>query len=230
MQKDIYNFQSYLILGSSGKRQEQLAVLFHNLNFKASISSPDFFIIENSKISTSGKQSGISIDEIRNLKKHIFQKPVSAPFKIVIIKDAHNLTPEAQNAILKILEEPPSHAVIILEAENEFQLLPTILSRVVKIKSAPEILKAEESSFIERSVLNNLLNLQKIEKPLSFLDSQIIVLHKKLLRSVETGDFKTQKKIQFAIGLCLNAKKMIGANINPKFVFANLFLSFQKQP
>ncbi len=228
MQRVKNNFQSYLILGTSEKRQEQIGVLLHDLNLEISPNSPDLFIIETTKLSPTGNKTSISIDEIRNLKKHIFQKPVSFPFKIVIIKDAYNLTHQAQNAILKILEEPPRHAIIILEAENEFQLLPTILSRVVKIKSTLYYAKTTENSFIEKSTLDNLMSLQKIDKPLNYLDEQIIILYNKLLKSTETGDVKTQKKISFSIAICVNSKKMITANVNPKFVFANLFLSFHK--
>src|SRR3989344_1853812 len=110
MQRIKNNFQSYLILGTSEKRQEELGVLLKNLNLEISPNSPDLFIIETTKLSPTGKKASISIDEIRNLKKHIFQKPVSFPYKIVIIKDAHNLSHQAQNAILKILEEPPNCA------------------------------------------------------------------------------------------------------------------------
>lgn len=230
MKSVINNFQSYLILGTYEKRKGQLEILLNNLNLDISQNSPDLFTIETTKMSPTGKQALISIDDIRSLKKHIFQKPVSAPFKVVIIKDAQNLSQEAQNAILKILEEPPIHAVIVLEAENEFQFLPTILSRVVKIKSIADISANPKSSFLEKIAQDNLMRLQKIENPLNYLDNQIIVLYKKLLKAVETGDTKTQKNIQYAITLCLNAKKMISANVNSKFVLANLFLSVHKTP
>jgi len=73
--------------------------------------------------------SNRGIDEIRNLKENIRTAPASAPHKVYIIDEAHMLTGAAFNALLKTLEEPPKHAVIIL-ATTEFEKLPpTITSR-----------------------------------------------------------------------------------------------------
>jgi DNA polymerase-3 subunit gamma/tau len=73
--------------------------------------------------------SNRGIDEIRNLKENIRTAPASAEHKVYIIDEAHMLTGAAFNALLKTLEEPPSHAVIIL-ATTEFEKLPpTITSR-----------------------------------------------------------------------------------------------------
>ncbi len=73
--------------------------------------------------------SNRGIDEIRNLKESIKTAPASAEHKVYIIDEAHMLTGAAFNALLKTLEEPPRHAVIIL-ATTEFEKLPpTITSR-----------------------------------------------------------------------------------------------------
>lgn len=73
--------------------------------------------------------SNRGIDEIRNLKENIRTSPASAEHKVYIIDEAHMLTGAAFNALLKTLEEPPRHAVIIL-ATTEFEKLPlTITSR-----------------------------------------------------------------------------------------------------
>lgn len=73
--------------------------------------------------------SNRGIDEIRNLKESIKTSPAGAEHKVYIIDEAHMLTGAAFNALLKTLEEPPAHAVIIL-ATTEFEKLPpTITSR-----------------------------------------------------------------------------------------------------
>jgi DNA polymerase-3 subunit gamma/tau len=73
--------------------------------------------------------SNRGIDEIRNLKENIATSPTTAKHKIYIIDEAHMLTTAAFNALLKVFEEPPAHAVIIL-ATTEFEKLPkTITSR-----------------------------------------------------------------------------------------------------
>jgi DNA polymerase-3 subunit delta' len=77
------------------------------------------------------KQSGI--DSVREIKNFLWQKPHNSSKRLVIIDDADSLTAEAQNAILKITEEPPEHALIILIANNVDNLLPPIVSRLNKI-------------------------------------------------------------------------------------------------
>jgi DNA polymerase-3 subunit gamma/tau len=73
--------------------------------------------------------SNRGIDEIRNLKENIRTAPTSASHKVYIIDEAHMLTGAAFNALLKTLEEPPTHAVIVL-ATTEYEKLPaTITSR-----------------------------------------------------------------------------------------------------
>ncbi len=73
--------------------------------------------------------SNRGIDEIRNLKDSIKTSPSSSDYKVYIIDEAHMLTAPAFNALLKTLEEPPSHAVIVL-ATTEYEKLPaTITSR-----------------------------------------------------------------------------------------------------
>lgn len=76
--------------------------------------------------------SNRGIDEMRDLREKVRLSPVSCPFKIYIIDEVHMLTPEAFNALLKTLEEPPKHVVFIL-ATTEFNKLPsTIVSRLQK--------------------------------------------------------------------------------------------------
>ncbi|MCL5733868.1 MAG: DNA polymerase III subunit gamma/tau [Patescibacteria group bacterium] len=73
--------------------------------------------------------SNRGIDEIRNLKEAIRVSPVNSPYKIYIIDEAHMLTKEAMNALLKTLEEPPSYAIMILATTEYEKMPPTIVSR-----------------------------------------------------------------------------------------------------
>ncbi len=73
--------------------------------------------------------SNRGIDEIRNLKDSIRTSPASGEYKVYIIDEVHMLTTPAFNALLKTLEEPPAHAVLVL-ATTEYEKLPaTIVSR-----------------------------------------------------------------------------------------------------
>lgn len=71
--------------------------------------------------------SNRGIDEIRNLKENIRLAPSSLPYKVFIIDEAHMLTKEAFNALLKTLEEPPSYAIFVL-ATTEIEKIPLTIS------------------------------------------------------------------------------------------------------
>ena len=75
----------------------------------------------------------IGIDEVRRIKKFLYEKPVNSKKRTVIIDDAEQLTLQAQNAILKIAEEPPRAGLLILIVPNHEALLPTVQSRFQKV-------------------------------------------------------------------------------------------------
>jgi len=82
----------------------------------------------------------IRIDTVREIERFIRFRPLEAPYKAILILQAEKLNPEAGNALLKSLEEPPSYVIFILVTENITQLLPTIISRsqIVKFRPLPE--------------------------------------------------------------------------------------------
>ena len=83
-------------------------------------------------------KTSISVNDIREqLNNDISIKPYSSEYKIYIIPDANKMTEQAQNALLKTIEEPPVYAIIILLTENCDSLLPTIRSRCVTLAMNP---------------------------------------------------------------------------------------------
>ena len=88
--------------------------------------NPDFNILEPDG-------NSIKIEQIRELVKKVYEKPIVSNKKIYIINDSNLMTKEAQNSLLKTLEEPPEYVTIILVASNENLFLPTIKSRCTKI-------------------------------------------------------------------------------------------------
>ena len=84
------------------------------------------------------KPNNISVDDIRTqLNNDIVIKPYSSKYKIYIVDEAEKMNQQAQNALLKTIEEPPSYAVILLLTTNQEAFLPTILSRCVQLKLKP---------------------------------------------------------------------------------------------
>ena len=87
---------------------------------------------------THEKPASIGVDDIREqINDTIMVRPYSSYYKIYIVDEAEKMTVQAQNAILKTIEEPPSYAVIILLTTNPDGFLPTILSRCVQLKLKP---------------------------------------------------------------------------------------------
>lgn len=79
----------------------------------------------------------IGIDQVREIKNFLWQKPSQSSRRTLIIDDAHAMTTEAQNAILKITEEPPASSLIILVTSDPDALNPTVFSRLQKIYFSP---------------------------------------------------------------------------------------------
>jgi len=210
-------FQSYLIIGDQIIRRGETQDLAKSFGINLLKASPDIFIIEP-------QGQFVTIDQVRNLKRHIFQKPLKSNFKFVVIEEANKLTDEAQNALLKILEEPPASAIIVLEADNKQQFLPTILSRVITKKSQqPKLLTSSDFNILERDSLAALEKIAQVENPNIWLSSQIQMTYQKLLKKIRGGNSNfTLEDLAWIIEKCAKAKAMIEANVNAKFVLANL--------
>ena len=87
---------------------------------------------------THEKPNSIGVDEIRDqLVNDIVIRPYESEYKIYIIDEAEKMTMQAQNAILKTIEEPPAYAIILLLTTNPEALLPTISSRCVTLNLRP---------------------------------------------------------------------------------------------
>ena len=107
---------------------------------------PDIIMVKHEKPNT------ISIDEIREqVVNDVDIKPYSSPYKIYIIPDAEIMTPQAQNALLKTIEEPPEYAVIMLLTSNIDGLLPTIRSRCVRLD-----LKVVDDGLVKKYLMEHL--------------------------------------------------------------------------
>jgi hypothetical protein len=217
----LQKFQCYLILGTENIVREQTELLAKSHDINLNKVSPDIFLVSPAKQS-------ISIEEIRNLKKHVFQKPVHLPSKIIIFKEAHKLTPEAQNALLKILEEPPANVIIILEAQNKENLLPTVRSRLVIIDTKREYETSQADFYLVQTLPKLLDALPEIKNPESWLDNQILLVHSQIIKNAKNSKTPPGTLLK-ALDMCIFTKKMIAANVNPIFALANLYFTTVKQ-
>ena len=104
----------------------------HSCKQAISKNQPDIIYVTHEKPNT------ISVDDIRRqVKDDVDIKPYASPYKIYIIDEAEKMNVQAQNALLKTIEEPPAYAVILLLTSNADSLLPTISSRCVTLNLRP---------------------------------------------------------------------------------------------
>ncbi len=134
---------AYILLGEKGMGKHMLAGVFAktlqceaggkipcnsctSCRLKDSGNHPDI------KMVVMTNKTRLGVDDIREqINTDIYVKPYQNPYKIYIIEEADKMTDQAQNALLKTMEEPPGYGVLILLAENLGRFLPTVLSRCV---------------------------------------------------------------------------------------------------
>jgi DNA polymerase III subunit delta' len=89
----------------------------------------------------------VSIEQMRVLKQRAQFKPLYGTRRVFLIDHIDRANEQAENSLLKILEEPPEHLILLLSAENAYDLLPTIRSRAVQFHLAP-LSNAEMRAFV----------------------------------------------------------------------------------
>ncbi len=140
---------AYILSGEAGMGRKSLASAFalsllcekgmaepcmqcHACRQALSGNHPDLIYV------THEKPASIGVDDIREqINDTIMVRPYSSYYKIYIVDEAEKMTVQAQNALLKTIEEPPSYGVILLLTTNPEGFLPTILSRCVQLKLKP---------------------------------------------------------------------------------------------
>ncbi|WRS27272.1 ATP-binding protein [Oscillospiraceae bacterium MB08-C2-2] len=90
-----------------------------------------------------GGSGSFPVEQVREIRTQAFVMPNEARGKVFILEEAQNMTIQAQNALLKILEEPPSGVVFVLTCDNKARLLTTILSRVTVLSLEEDISSQE---------------------------------------------------------------------------------------
>lgn len=209
---------AYLFCGPKGTGKTSTArILAKMVNCEASRQSSDNLKVEDSPCNkcdsctsiTNGScldlieidaASNRGIDDIRELREKIKLAPSSARKKVYIIDEAHMLTTEAFNALLKTLEEPPSHAMFILATTEEGKIPATISSRTQKLRFE----HAREEQLIE--VLEKVAKKEKIDAERDALE---------LIARKSEGSFRDSIKILDAAAD--SGKKLTAASVGQIF-------------
>lgn len=173
----------------------------------------------------------IGIALVRQFQHQLILSPYNSPFLVGVIVKAERLTIEAQNALLKLLEEPPPQVKLLLETELPLVLLPTILSRchVINLSLSPDSSNTKQEKNIHREF--ELLRTLSPGQRMAYIDKQAITkddvgqwitdrinaLHAMLMN-------QPSAKITQNIRLCLAVQRHLAANVNPKLVMDMLLL------
>ncbi len=174
----------------------------------------------------------LGIEDIRNIQKKIFLKPFRGEKKAIIFKLGFGITVEAQNSMLKLLEEPPLNTLIFLITNNVNSFLPTILSRVkiIEIKGLkPEINEDGLNEILSLDGIGDSLALAQIvgkdkNEAISWLEQTILAARDEMLKKLDDKQecLKYRKLIH---KLELTHYDLKTTNANHRLALENLFLN-----
>lgn len=180
-------------------------------------------------------EKALGIKDVRNIQKAILLKPFRGKTKAVIIDAYENITLEAQNALLKILEEPPNNTIMIIIAAKKELFLPTIISRCKvivlhekEIKLMPDDLTKFEEALdilLNGKIGDKLKTAQDVTRDKGdtalWLEKMAVFVKNKLVQ-----DSKSLKYLTFLKELQKTYKAIKSTNVSQRTALENLFLSF----
>lgn len=203
---------------------------------KHTIDSLDVTVVDKDPASPRGQGGAIGIEAVRSIQKHMYLSPLRGKTKAIIIKNAETLTIEGQNALLKMLEEPPSRTLFVLLASSSEAFIPTVLSRcaIVTLQKnkddEPDVTAYIDivASLPKATIGEKLLLAQKAgttkEQALAWLTNSILATRSILLAELDRGTInEATKRIIFAMQ---NAYGIIQkTNVSARIVLENMLLS-----
>ncbi|MBM3257515.1 MAG: AAA family ATPase [Candidatus Liptonbacteria bacterium] len=122
----------YLFFGPAGVGKRLIAESLAHYS-EGGPFEPATRVLNDARIVEPDTEGKIGIEAARELKIFLYAKPNVSAYRLAIIDDAHRMTPEAQNALLKVAEEPPASGVLILITSDKDGLLPTLQSRLHQV-------------------------------------------------------------------------------------------------
>ncbi|MBI5448728.1 hypothetical protein HY948_00180 [Candidatus Gottesmanbacteria bacterium] len=171
----------------------------------------------------------IGIDRVREFQHNLMFIPYHSKQKMGVISDAETLTIEAQNALLKTLEEPPAHTILLLETANPDFLLLTILSRcqIIRLKGNPDVPTIDVWSAFAGPIGKRIQLVDEIAKTRDEAKQWV----EKAIFSVRHA-MLLEHSIRYAgvLRRLLAARSHLAANVNPKLVMDAVVLSEEHAP
>ena len=174
----------------------------------------------------------ITIDQIRDLRATLTRKPYAAKVKIAVIKNADQMTIQAQHAILKTLEEPSPDTYLFLELLNPYKLIDTIRSRcqLIRIPASHSQVEVKTSQYEK---LLQILRERPLGESLRFLSS--VRKRDEALQILETLLYRLRKlmlhdaRLHRAVLLTHEAIRDLNENVNISLTLEHLAIHFPRQ-
>jgi len=176
----------------------------------------DQFVIENKPI---------KIADIRMLTHWISLRPHSSKNKLAVIYKIDNITPEAANALLKVLEEPPASSILVLQAEKKEKILPTILSRCQIIKN-PFLEKIVPQEYLPVEVIAKKTFKERFDYATKIAESPDLIKILNLWEEYFRDQMLESKDTRRSLKRIFMVKDLLSTNTSVKLLLENLLLHF----
>jgi len=221
---------TYLLISKNKDTQElYLKSLLEGLtgeNILEIQNTPDVHILDRRE------QNSIGIEDVKDFLKEMIYKPFGGIKQVAIIYEAEKLTTQAQNSLLKTLEESNDDTIYILCVDNEKNVLPTIYSRSKPIYVKQEILRnnsIEKPKIFNMNLIEQFNLIESISKEkqscLDFLASLEVYMKIELEKEIKNDNINSSRVISERLKEIQDTREKINSNCNKKLVLEAFIIS-----
>jgi len=225
---------TYLIIGRDTKQQQEKTLQMISAYFQQDITDwellskyPDVHILDGSE------QNSIGIEEVKDFQTEMKYQPFEQEVQVGIIWESQKLTHQAQNSLLKTLEESEDHTIYLLCVNNDKSLLQTIFSRSKPIY-LNGIIDTEEidiPEILQKDLVDQFKEIEEIskEKDLALdLVNQIEKYYRQILsKNISEGDKENVNLQKRILTITEDSRNKLNANVNKRMVLENLVLQIK---
>ncbi len=214
------HYQPYLLIGQ--KEDSQILQILTNLEIDLDLKSQDFIRITPVK--------EFSIKDSRLIIKKSSLSPLFSKNKVILVENFTNPSHQAQNSLLKILEEPPLSTLIILLSETKNNILPTILSRVITVDFHSKPSSNSEQSSVEAFISQITSSELSLGQKLMLLDKMKEVELKILIKDLQITLNKPNlnKSELFLVKSLLDINNLVKVNVKSRLILDNIIIALDQ--
>lgn len=195
-------FPSTLFIGNNFKLiSDEISNIYQQLGHTSPVNNPDVYQV-----------SDYTIASVRQINRFLSKKPYSHTSKIVYLPDVHLFHLEAQNALLKILEEPGINNYFILTTSQPQKMIPTIISRCQIISLNQNVSISQKIFYPDGRLRDDITDINL------FLETQLQLHRQQLINHPSLDQKNTVNKL-------IKSINMIEANVDPKFALDYFLIS-----